>query len=359
MNPVSSLADTALTLTQALELVGLAPCILVVVFLLGLARRNVQVLIPACYFVSLACGFALPLLDIFFPFSPHRGLTGALLLGESMLVAFGFLMILQFMTGRVPPLRYWLVLAIPAIGGGVLLYASLVAGNDACLQEQRCIDVQSMRTLYNIFGSSLLFLLLMVYAARFPGLTEGDVYKRHKYALMVALILLHLLMLAVELAQLAGHLTLAQARFVETMFRLTFIYVALTSLFRVFYPRLIGDIVPIARYNPEADVPHAAAIRALLENERVYREMRLNRAALAKKAGIGEYHLSRVINRHFGKSFNDLINDYRIEEAKQRLKSESTQVTIIAFETGFNSIASFNRVFKAKVGVSPTEYREA
>lgn len=357
---MSFAADKMLTLTQALELVGLMPCLFVVLFLASLARRDPQVIIPACYFASLACGFALPLIGIFAPFAEAKGLTGALLFGESALAAFAFLLILQFMLGRVPPPVYWLVLAIPALGGGTLIYASLMQGSEACLSEQVCMDVQSVRTLYNVFASAMVFLLLVYYSSRFKGLGDGE-QKQHKYALMVALIALHLLVLAVDLARLSNHLALAQAHFIETVFRLTFIYLAITSLFRVFYPTLVPQMAQLSGgrpYNPDADLPHAAAVRALLEGK-VHREMRLNRARLAKKVGIGEHHLSRVINHHFKMSFNDLINGYRIEEAKQRLASETTPVTVIAFEVGFNSIASFNRVFKQKAGVSPTEFRSA
>lgn len=353
--------EKMLTLVQALDLVGLIPCAFVVLFLLGMVRRDAQVIIPACYFSSLACGFILPLVTVFAPFSESRWLSGGLLFGESALAALAFLLIMQFLLGRVPPLKYWLVLAIPFIGGGMLIYASFMQDNDLCLRQQdECFDIPTIRALYNILSSALVFLLLVYYAARLKGPQGEGAQKKHKYWLMVALIALHLLMLAADLARIAGHLTVAQAHFIETVFRLTFIYLVLTSLFRVFYPALAPQIIqtPGARsYNPAADLPHVANLKALLEGARVYREMRLNRARLAKKAGIGEHHLSRIINHHFGMSFNDLINGYRIEEAKHRLKYETTAITAIAFEVGFNSIASFNRVFKRKVGVSPTEFR--
>ncbi len=352
-------AESVLTLAQALQLVGLAPCLFVVAFLLGMVRKNPQALIPIGYFLSLACGFALPLADIFISGAHDRMIAG-LLFGESVLVAFSFLLILQFLIGRVPPLPYWLVLAIPLVGGGSMIYASLMQGSEACLRDQVCMDVQSVRTLYNIFSSAMVFLLLVYYSSRFKGMESEDIVRRHKYWLIVALIAVHLLVLAVDLARLGHHLTVVQAQFTETVFRLTFIYLVITSLFRVFFPALATKIieVPVGRaYDHAADLTYAETIKTLLTTQRAYREMRLNRARLAKKVGIGEHHLSRVINHHFGMSFNELINGYRIEEAKERLKGEATPITTIAFEVGFNSIASFNRVFKAKVGVSPTEFR--
>jgi len=358
--------NTILTMVQALQLVGLVPCVFVAVLLVILARRNPQGLLPAGYFLSLACAFALPLLAVFSSDTAHPVLNAALLAGESMLVAFAFLMVLQFLHGRMPLLPYWLVLAIRLIGGSVLVYASLMQGD--CTQDHVCSDTAAIRTLYNVFGSSLVLLLLTYYLSRFSGFGREDRDRRHKYALIVALISVHVLLLATDLAQLAEMLTATKAFSIATILRLTFIYLVMTSLFRVFYPaRIMRQFievpvevpVPMAPvYDPTQDVQHVEKLQALLD-ARIYREMRLNRAALAKKVGIGEHHLSRVINHHFGKSFNDLINDLRIEEAKQRLRSETTAITTIAFEIGFNSIASFNRVFKAKVGKSPTDYRSA
>ena len=59
------------------------------------------------------------------------------------------------------------------------------------------------------------------------------------------------------------------------------------------------------------------------------------------------------------KSCRRLFNDHRVEEAKLLSRSSDMHVTQTAFDVGFNSLASFNRVFKAIMEVSPTEYRTA
>lgn len=353
--------NTVLTFTQALQLVGLTPCLFIIFFLLTLTRRNGQTVIPILYFASLSCSFALPLLDIFFPFAHNHFVEGGLLFGQNMLSALSFLLICQFMIGRVPPVQYWLVLAIPLIGGGQLLYTSMVLAGDDCVRTQTCPNIDLIKGLYNIFSSAMIFLLLIYYSSRFEGMQKEDTHKKHKYWLIIALIMLNLLGLAVDLAALSNHLNQAEAQFTSTMLRLAFIYLVITSLFRVFYPGMAARHAQTApekaTYDPALDLPYVDKIKALLEGEHAYRQMRLNRAKLAEMVGIGEHHLSRVINSHFGKNFNELINSYRIDEAKQRLKNEPTQVTVIGFEVGFNSIASFNRVFKEKTGVSPSDWR--
>lgn len=349
-----------LTLTQALQLVGLTPCLFVILFLCVLSARNRQAVIPIFYFLALVCSFIIPLFDLYPPLLKNDNLQAVVLIGESTLTAFSFLLICQFMSGRIPSLPYWLVLAIPLLGGSTLIYAGLLTRGTECGVDENCWDVTIIRTLYHIFSSSLIFLLLIYYASRVGSLHSNDTVKRHKYWLIVTLILLHLLVLAIDMARLMGRISLEDALFVSTMFRLTFIYLVITSLFRVFYPGLATQMMAMASGRPvniDQDKQHINRVLELLEGEKVYRQMRLNRAAFAEMAGIGEYQLSRVINSHFKKNFNELINSYRIEEAKQRLRSENTQITVIGFEVGFNSIASFNRVFKAMVGVSPTEYR--
>lgn len=351
-----------LTFTQALQLVGLAPSLFVVLFLLALSTRNRQAIVPIFYFAALICGFMLPLLELYPPELRNPWVEGGLLLGESTLTAFSFLLISQFITGGVPSFKHWLILAIPLVGGSSLVYATLLQRSYACAIDQTCPDVTTIRTLYHVFSSSFIFLLLMYYTSRAGGLHSEDLVKKHKYWLIIALILLHLMELAVELARVLGQMNARQALLIGTMFKLTFIYLVLTSLFRVFYPGLVTSAMSFSEeeaYDPEADKPFAEKVRILLENDHIYRQMRLNRARLAEMVGISEYHLSRVINRHFNKNFNELINTYRIEEAKARLRNESSQITVIGFEVGFNSIASFNRVFRNKVGVSPTEYRNS
>jgi AraC-like DNA-binding protein len=60
------------------------------------------------------------------------------------------------------------------------------------------------------------------------------------------------------------------------------------------------------------------------------------------------------------KNFRDLINHYRIEEAKNSLtnpKKNDSSILEIAYEVGFNSKEVFNRCFKKYTGMTPSEYK--
>lgn len=69
--------------------------------------------------------------------------------------------------------------------------------------------------------------------------------------------------------------------------------------------------------------------------------------------------LSRMINRGFHLNFNDLVNQYRIQQVMTLLEQgnhkEQTLLSL-AFDAGFNSKSTFNRAFKKQTGLSPREY---
>jgi len=79
---------------------------------------------------------------------------------------------------------------------------------------------------------------------------------------------------------------------------------------------------------------------------------------LAHDLKVGKHHLSYVINSRFKKSFFELINSYRIEEAKIKLKeiSRSHSVDSIGYEVGFNTKSAFYRAFKKFTNQTPAQY---
>ncbi len=80
---------------------------------------------------------------------------------------------------------------------------------------------------------------------------------------------------------------------------------------------------------------------------------------LASEVNVTPEYLSGIINNKLGKNFFDFINHYRIEEFKTRCRAvENKKFTLlsIAYDCGFNSKATFNRVFKNVTGITPGEY---
>lgn len=80
--------------------------------------------------------------------------------------------------------------------------------------------------------------------------------------------------------------------------------------------------------------------------------------SLVERTGISQKTISHVLNQQMGKSFNEFVNEYRIEAVKRKLLEGHRHLTItgIALECGFNSQATFQRAFKNATGQTPTEY---
>ncbi len=99
-----------------------------------------------------------------------------------------------------------------------------------------------------------------------------------------------------------------------------------------------------------------------LMEEGVYRETGLSIRALAEKLDYPEHQLRRLINGHLGyRNFSAFLNNYRINEAKERLADAEfarRQVLTIAVDLGYASLGPFNRAFKAATGTTPTDYRK-
>jgi|GEM_PF-670413 len=101
------------------------------------------------------------------------------------------------------------------------------------------------------------------------------------------------------------------------------------------------------------------AIRDAMETDLLYLDPNLNLEKLAKFVRAAPAAVSYVINLRFKKTFRSLVNEYRVARVKARLSDRrSGQFSIlgIAYDCGFNSEASFYRIFKLVAGVSPTEY---
>jgi AraC-like DNA-binding protein len=111
------------------------------------------------------------------------------------------------------------------------------------------------------------------------------------------------------------------------------------------------------------DAALLAALRKLIDHDKVYREPDLSIASLAQKLDIPEYRLRRLINEELGhRNFSAFINGYRLAEAEGALSDPGqagVPILTVALDAGFGSIGPFNRAFKAHTGLTPSEYRRA
>ncbi|MBO4883570.1 MAG: helix-turn-helix domain-containing protein [Lachnospiraceae bacterium] len=83
----------------------------------------------------------------------------------------------------------------------------------------------------------------------------------------------------------------------------------------------------------------------------------LSQGAMAEMAGISRDYFSRIFKNVTGMNYSKWLNMIRLEKASELLAEGGRTLTEIAMLSGFQSIPSFNRVFREEKGMAPGEYR--
>jgi AraC-like DNA-binding protein len=112
---------------------------------------------------------------------------------------------------------------------------------------------------------------------------------------------------------------------------------------------------------PETAAVYREKIIEVMEREKPYRQSDLTLSQLAERLAISPHNCSEVINTQLGKTFYDLINEYRIRDVRTALADPSQKhlkILALAFDAGFNSKASFNTIFKQLTHTTPSEFRK-
>lgn len=85
---------------------------------------------------------------------------------------------------------------------------------------------------------------------------------------------------------------------------------------------------------------------------------KLTLTMLADKIFVSQWYLSKLLNKHTGKSFYELLNMTRVKKAKALLRDPALKIHEIADMIGFNDVGHFSRTFKRLEEITPKEYRD-
>ena len=88
-------------------------------------------------------------------------------------------------------------------------------------------------------------------------------------------------------------------------------------------------------------------------NEHYFEDIKIN--ALSEILFIPRGRLSAVFTKYSGTGLNEYVNSLRVKHANDLLKQGYT-VTEAALECGFQSIRTFNSVYKKITGITPSDY---
>ena len=103
-------------------------------------------------------------------------------------------------------------------------------------------------------------------------------------------------------------------------------------------------------------------LRILMEHEHLFLDPQLTFAVFVKRMSASERAVRQLINHELGYDhFRVFLNHYRVAEARRLLAIEDAKdkLVTIAMDSGFASLASFNRAFRSIEGCTPSEYRAA
>jgi len=127
------------------------------------------------------------------------------------------------------------------------------------------------------------------------------------------------------------------------------------------------DLVNDKRKHPEKDLKEynkellLEDLVQLFEGERVFLRPDLKITQVAVMLNTNRTYISNLINTEFSSSFNDFVNRYRVDKARNLLRNKEynhLSLELIADDAGFGSLGSFIRVFKESEGTTPGKYRQ-
>jgi len=119
--------------------------------------------------------------------------------------------------------------------------------------------------------------------------------------------------------------------------------------------------VPLEPYSPVERNKHLKRLERL---EQVFHYVAQNHtrgitlAEIAQAANFSVYHFTRFFKETTGMTFTQYLNNYRVNQAAKFLTDTSDPITEIAFKSGFESVKTFNRVFKQLKGCSPSAFKK-
>lgn len=135
----------------------------------------------------------------------------------------------------------------------------------------------------------------------------------------------------------------------------TVCYSSILRIYATLGQRYLSGILPRNEENVRSmDSEVITAVMTYINNH--YRE-ELSLEDVARFAGFSRYYFSRSFKRQTGYSFKDYLCQKRLQVAMDLLIRTNRSMRDVAIESGFGSVATFNRVFREKKGCTPTQYR--
>ena len=346
-----------LSLQQVLSLIGLMQSVFIIVHVI-MRTKNIKLpLLTLFYFSILCAAFLLDLVAThIITFIPLYLIIQSFIWFMIAPMSIVFICKLVYPDKNIHNHKVFSILCLPFFG--LALALNIANFSPSC---HKLLECQIFWDWFFLSGTVVggLSLLTVWLNSQMLSDMHAQKFAKERYWLILALILMNAALVSIFLFATEMRIYDGDIVILRNIIGLSFIYLSTTSLFRV-YPQVVA-LKPILKKNNltlnSTEQIHLKKLQHLMELDKVYQEPSYSRSDLAKELDISETALSRIINVYYKKSFPQIMNEYRLEDAKRLLRQTDAPVKTVAAEVGFNSLASFNRVFKTEIGITPSEYR--
>lgn len=124
-------------------------------------------------------------------------------------------------------------------------------------------------------------------------------------------------------------------------------------------PRREPEVEPPAAESAAGDAANSFLARQAHAYMKEHYAEKISLQDVADHCYVSQWHLSKLLHKHLGEAFYDLLNGIRVDRAKILLEDPSLRISEIAAIVGYADTAHFSRVFKKCVGLSAGDYRNA
>lgn len=117
-----------------------------------------------------------------------------------------------------------------------------------------------------------------------------------------------------------------------------------------------------AECSAKAESHHMEKLRKLdkvFQYVEKYFQSNISLQEISKVAAFSQYYFTRFFKENTGVTFVSYLNNFRITKAEWNLMEEKDSITEVSYKSGFNSVKTFNRVFKNFKGCAPMKYRKS
>lgn len=133
-------------------------------------------------------------------------------------------------------------------------------------------------------------------------------------------------------------------------------YEAMVRLVTIFADHLATVANQLAVQQQQAEPPVITRAKQYIQD---HQEEEIGLADVAKAVNTSSFYFCKLFKKATGLNFTDYVARVRVEKAKNLLLNPNARVSEVAFDSGFQSLTHFNRVFRRVAGASPTAYRQS